>query len=57
MHLLQKAINVIQKPTAENKKLDEGQEGVSKMICKLFQQQGAPEIEVDKISGNPLKYQ
>ena len=27
------------------------------MICKLFQQQGAPENEVDKSSGNPLKYQ
>ena len=27
------------------------------MICKLFQQQGAPEVEVDKFSGNPLEYQ
>ena len=27
------------------------------MICKLFQQQGAPEVEVDKFSGNHLEYQ
>ena len=27
------------------------------MICKLFQQHGAPEVEVDKFSGNPLEYQ
>ena len=27
------------------------------MICKLFQQQGAPEAELDKFSGNPLTYQ
>ena len=27
------------------------------MICKLFQQQGAPEVEADKFSGNPLEYQ
>ena len=27
------------------------------MICKLFQQQGAPEVEVDKFSGNALEYQ
>ena len=30
------------KPAAENKSHDEGQEGVANMICKLFQQQGAP---------------
>ena len=44
-------------PEAENKSRDEGQEGVASMICKLFQQQGAPEVEVDKFSGNPLEYQ
>ena len=27
------------------------------MICKLFQQQGAPEVEVDKFRGNALEYQ
>ena len=27
------------------------------MICKLFQLQGAPEVEVDKFSGTPLEYQ
>ena len=27
------------------------------MICKLFQQHGAPVVEVDKFSGNPLEYQ
>ena len=27
------------------------------MICKLFRRQGAPEVEVDKFSGNPLEYQ
>ena len=27
------------------------------MICKLSQQQGAPEVELDKFSGNPLEYQ
>ena len=27
------------------------------MICKFFQQQGAPEVEVGKFSGNPLEYQ
>ena len=27
------------------------------MIYRLFQRQGAPEVEVDKFSGNPLKYQ
>ena len=26
------------------------------MIWELFLQQGAPEAEVDKFSGNPLKY-
>ena len=45
------------KPAAENKSRDEGQEGVANMICKLFQQQEAPEVEVDKFSGNPLEYQ
>ena len=45
------------KPAAGNKSCDEGQEGVANMIFKLFQQQGAPEVEVDKFSGNPLKYQ
>ena len=45
------------KPAAENKSHDEGQEGITNMICKLFQQQGAPEVEVDKFSGNPLEYQ
>ena len=57
MHLLQKAINVTQNLQPENESHDEGQEGVTNMICKLFQQQGAPEVEVDKFSGNPLKYQ
>ena len=27
------------------------------MICKLSQQQGAREVELDKFSGNPLEYQ
>ena len=45
------------KPAAENKSRDEGQEGVANMIWELFQQQGAPEAEVDKFSGNPLEYQ
>ena len=45
------------KPAAENESHNEGQEGVANMICKLFQQQGAPEVEVDKFSGNALKYQ
>ena len=45
------------KPTAENKSRDEGQEGFANMIFKLFQQHGTPEVEVDKFSGNPLKYQ
>ena len=27
------------------------------MIWNLFQQQEAPEVEVDKFSGNPLDYQ
>ena len=44
------------KPAAENKSFDEGQ-GVANMICKLFQQQGATEVEVDKFSGNPFEYQ
>ena len=26
------------------------------MICKLFQRQGAPNVEVDKFSCNPLEY-
>ena len=33
-------------PATENKNRDEGQEDVANMICKLFQQQGAPEVEV-----------
>ena len=45
------------KPAADNKSHDKGKEDVTEMICKLFQQQGAPEVEVDKSSGNPLKYQ
>ena len=45
------------KPAAENESRDEGQEGVSNTICKLFQQQGTPEVELDKFSGNPLEYQ
>ena len=34
---------------------DEESKGVSAMICKLLQYQGAPEI--DKFNGNPLEYQ
>ena len=45
------------KSAAENESHDEGREGVANMICKLFQQQRVPEVEVDKFSGNPLKYQ
>ena len=29
---------------------------VSKMLCKLMQQQGAPEVDIDTFSGDPLKY-
>ena len=41
------------KPAAEKESHDKGQEGIANMICKLFQQQEAPEVEVDKFSGNP----
>lgn len=27
------------------------------MICKHFRPEGAPEVEVDKVSGDPLEYQ
>ena len=33
------------KPAAENKSHDEGQEGIVNMICRLFQQQGASEVD------------
>ena len=46
----------ISKPAAENKSNDEGQ-GVEDMIYKLFLCQVATEVEVDKFSGNLLKYQ
>ena len=36
---------------------DGDNEGVSEMICKLLQHQGAPEVELDKFSGNPMEYQ
>ena len=36
---------------------DGDDEGVSEMICKLLQHQGAPEVELDKFSGNPMEYQ
>ena len=36
---------------------DEECKGVSEMICKLLQYQGAPEVETDKFNGNPLEYQ
>ena len=29
---------------------------VSKMLCKLIQQQGVPEIDRDAFSGDPLEY-
>ena len=29
---------------------------VSKMLCKLIQQQGAPEVDIDTFSGDPLEY-
>ena len=28
---------------------------VSKMLCKLIQQQGAPEVDIDTFSGDPLE--
>ena len=31
-------------------------EEVSQMLCKLIQQQGAPEVDIDTFSGNPLEY-
>ena len=43
-------------PAAENESHDEIQ-GAVDMICKHFRQQGAPEDEVDKVSGDPLEYQ
>ena len=43
-------------PAAENGSRDEGQ-GVANMIYKPFQQQGTPEVVVDKFSGNHLEYQ
>ena len=36
---------------------NEERKGVSEMICRLLQYQGAPEVEIDKINGNPLDYQ
>ena len=27
---------------------------VSKMLCKLIQQEGAPEVDIDTFSGDPL---
>ena len=36
------------KSAAENESRDEGQEDVANMIYNLFQQQGTPEVEVDK---------
>ena len=29
---------------------------VSKMLCKLIQQKGATEVDIDNFSGNPLEY-
>ena len=29
---------------------------VSKMLCQLFKQQGAPEVDIDVYSGDPLEY-
>ena len=34
---------------------EEERKGVSEMICKLLQYQGAPEVEIDKFSGKPLE--
>ena len=45
------------KREADNGSHAEGQEDVKDIICKRFQQQGAPIVEVDKFSGNPLEYQ
>ena len=36
---------------------DEERKGVSEMIWKLLQYQGAPEVEIEKFNGNPLEYQ
>ena len=36
---------------------DEERKGVSDMIYKLLQYQGALEIEIDKFNGNPLEHQ
>ena len=36
---------------------DEERKGVSEMICKLLQYQGAREVEIDKFNSNPLEYQ
>lgn len=45
------------KPEADYKSHAEDQEDAKDIICKRFQQQGAPKVEVDKFSGNPLEYQ
>ena len=34
---------------------EEERKGVSEMICKLLQYQGAPEVETDKFNGKPLE--
>ena len=44
------------KSAVENESHDEDREDVWDMICKFFQQQGVPEVEVDKFIGNPLEY-
>ena len=35
---------------------DEERKGFSKMMWKLLQYQGAPEVEIDKFNGNKLDY-
>ena len=36
---------------------NEERKGVSEMIYKLLQYQGAPEVEIDKFNSNPLEHQ
>ena len=36
---------------------DEERKGVSEMIWKLLQYQGAPEVKIDKFNSNPFEYQ
>ena len=44
------------KPAAENESYDEDQDVVD-VVSNLLRQQGAPEVEMDKVSDIPLEYQ